>query len=59
VYEKEIFPADLVFKNIKSLKVKSKEQLLSIMNSWGNPLGVTCKFVNSKMIGHLRRAAII
>jgi hypothetical protein len=37
-------PADSVFKNIKTLKGKSAEQLLSIMDGWGHALGVTCKF---------------
>ena len=41
---KETMLADSVFKNIKSLKGKSTEQLLSIMNNWGHALGVTCKF---------------
>lgn len=37
-------PADSVFKNVKTLKGKSAEQLLSIMDNWGHSLGVTCKF---------------
>jgi Photosynthetic reaction centre cytochrome C subunit len=37
-------PADSVFKNVNTLKGKSVEQLLSIMNNWGHSLGVTCKF---------------
>src|SRR6218665_1249534 len=41
---KENVAADSVFKNIKVLKGKSAEQVLSIMNSWGHALGVTCKF---------------
>ncbi len=41
---KESMVADSVFKNIKSLKGKSVEQVLSIMNNWGHALGVTCKF---------------
>ena len=41
---KENMAADSVFKNIKVLKGKSAEQVLSIMNSWGHALGVTCKF---------------
>lgn len=41
---KENEPAEAVFKNIKVLKGKSTEQVLSIMNSWGHALGVTCKF---------------
>lgn len=41
---KENMAADSVFKNIKTLKGKSAEQVLSIMNSWGHALGVTCKF---------------
>ena len=41
---KENMAADSVFKNIKVLKGKSTEQVLSIMNNWGHALGVTCKF---------------
>lgn len=41
---KENMAADSVFKNIKVLKGKSAEQVLSIMNVWGHALGVTCKF---------------
>lgn len=41
---KENVASEEVFKNIKVLKGKSAEQVLSIMNSWGHALGVTCKF---------------
>lgn len=37
-------PAESVFKNIKTLKGKSVEGVLSVMNNWGHALGVTCKF---------------
>ena len=36
-------PADSVFKNIKYLKGKSVEGVLSVMNTWGHALGVTCR----------------
>jgi hypothetical protein len=58
---KESLHADSVFKNIQSLKGKSTEQLLSIMNNWGHALGVTCKFchdvnnwASEKSRNHLR-----
>jgi hypothetical protein len=63
---KESLPADSVFKNIKSLKGKSTEQLLSIMNNWGHALGVTCKFchevnnwASEKSRNHLRTREMI
>lgn len=37
-------PADSVFKNIKVLKGKTVEGVLSVMNNWGHALGVSCKF---------------
>ncbi len=63
---KETLPADSVFKNIKSLKGKSTEQVLSIMNGWGHALGVTCKFcheandwASEKSRNHLRTREMI
>lgn len=63
---KETVLADSVFKNIKSLKGKSTEQLLSIMNNWGHALGVTCKFchdvnnwASEKSRNHLRTREMI
>ncbi len=63
---KEMVLADSVFKNIKSLKGKSTEQLLSIMNNWGHSLGVTCKFchdvnnwASEKSRNHLRTREMI
>ncbi|MER0439717.1 photosynthetic reaction center cytochrome c subunit family protein [Emticicia sp. W12TSBA100-4] len=63
---KESMVADSVFKNIKSLKGKSVEQVLSIMNNWGHALGVTCKFchettnwASEKSRNHLRTREMI
>jgi hypothetical protein len=63
---KESMLADSVFKNIKSLKGKSVEQLLSIMNNWGHALGVSCKFchetsnwASEKSRNHLRTREMI
>ncbi|AFK04349.1 hypothetical protein Emtol_3220 [Emticicia oligotrophica DSM 17448] len=63
---KESMVADSVFKNIKSLKGKSVEQVLSIMNNWGHALGVTCKFchdvndwTSEKSRNHLRTREMI
>ncbi len=63
---KESLPADSVFKNIKSLKGKSTEQVLSIMNGWGHALGVSCKFchdvndwTSEKSRNHLRTREMI
>lgn len=63
---KETVLADSVFKNIKSLKGKTTEQLLSIMNNWGHSLGVTCKFchdvnnwASEKSRNHLRTREMI
>lgn len=63
---KEALPAESVFKNIKSLKGKSTEQVLSIMNNWGHALGVTCKFchevnnwASEKSRNHLRTREMI
>ncbi len=63
---KETVLADSVFKNIKSLKGKSTEQLLSIMNNWGHALGVSCKFchevtnwASEKSRNHLRTREMI
>ncbi len=63
---KESMAADSVFKNIQSLKGKSVEQVLSIMNNWGHALGVTCKFCHDvndwsseKSRNHLRTREMI
>ena len=63
---KETLPADSVFKNIQTLKGKSTEQVLSIMNNWGHALGVSCKFchevnnwASEKSRNHLRTREMV
>ena len=63
---KETWPADSVFKNIQTLKGKSTEQVLSIMNNWGHALGVSCNFchqvndwASEKSRNHLRTREMV
>ena len=45
---KENWPADSVYQNVKSLKKVSAERFLSIMDRWGQALGVGCDHCHVK-----------
>lgn len=45
---KESWPADSVYRNVKSLKNVSAERFLTVMDRWGQALGVGCDHCHVK-----------